>query len=259
MERFSLLFFRLTQSLWNGLKSLPGLSALARSFGLSALKNRLWRYETRLPDGTVLKHRAHDLCVINEVAKEDVYGLFRIKPGETVVDCGAHIGAFALMAARKVGPSGRVLAVEPGPESGALLAENAARAGLAQLDIRACALGDRDGVTELYLGTGPEGNPAADTVFPTADRRAMRVPMRRLDGVLKEERLGAVDHLKIDVEGAELMLLAGARETLARTRRVVMEVHPERLDPEAVLSVLKSAGFSCQTLSEKPLLIEASR
>lgn len=259
MGRGARRLFALLESAWGALKRVPGAAALARTLGASSLKTRVWRLETELADGTRLVFREHDRCVIDEVAKDDCYGLAKIKPGETVVDCGAHIGSFALMAARRAGPSGRVIAFEPGPGTLELLRENIALNAPLRLTLVPAALGEADGETTLYLGEGAEGNPAADTVFETAGRRAVTVPRRRLDAVLAEAGVTAVDHLKIDVEGAELQVLAGGTSVLPRTRRIVMEVHPDRLDPQEVFAFLLKAGFTVRTLREKPLLIEASR
>jgi hypothetical protein len=66
--------------------------------------------------------------------------------------------------------------------------------------------------------------------------------------------------LKVDVEGAELRLLDGAPRTLAAARRIVMEVHPPRVEPEEVRRRLESLGFSCRTSeSGGCVLLEAVR
>ncbi len=137
-----------------------------------------------------------------------------VGPGDTVFDIGANHGVYALALARRVGPTGRVLAFEPGADPASLLARAAELAGLSRLDPRRVAVAERDG--ELALaGSGEEARLAGDG-------RGRRVPARRLDTVWRELGEPDVALLKVDVEGAEERVFAGARRLLTETSPVVM-------------------------------------
>src|ERR1035437_3567146 len=66
-----------------------------------------------------------------------------VKPGDTVIDVGANVGALTVAMAKLVGPNGRVIAFEPQPETAALLERNAAQNGLDNVEIHRCATGDK--------------------------------------------------------------------------------------------------------------------
>lgn len=265
--RGALRFFSLTQGLWVCLRwvlartmGAERLACLLDRTGLRSLKARFWRFEATLPDGSRLIYRPHDQCVIDEICARQIYSGSRdIMPGETVVDVGAHIGVFALLAARRVGPSGLVLVVEPAPENLELLRENLARNSLAQVALYPCALADREGRGRLFVARSASDNPVADTLFETAGREGIEVPLRTLDGIAAQAGLRRIDHLKIDAEGAELLILKGGEKALRMTRRVVMEIHPGRVDPEEVLGRLKAQGLVPRTLSKEPMVVEALR
>lgn len=228
---------------------------------LRELKQRHWRFHRTLPDGSRLTFRDVDRCIIDEVYAQKAYGpVESIPPGGVVVDAGGHIGVFALWAAGRVGRSGRVLVFEPAPENLVLLRRNVDDNGLSQVAVFDCALSDREGRAELYLAPG-RGNPAANTLIASPDRKAVEVSLRTLDSIASEEKLSRIDLLKIDVEGAELRLLQGAPEALKTVRRVVMEIHPEKLDPGEVLEFLKAAGFRIDFLSQEAhsWLVDARR
>lgn len=228
--------------------------------GLRELKSRTWLSRKMMPDGNEIMYRPHDQCVLDEVYARDVYSQSKIKAGETVVDVGAHIGIFSLMAARKVGPTGRVIAFEPSPRTLDLLRRNLAFNGLPWVKLHAVALADVEGTTSLFMAEGAVDNPVADTLIAASKRKSVPVRLRRLDDVLAEEDVAAVDHLKIDVEGAELRVLDGAPKTLARTRRVVMEVHQPHVDPNEARRRLEAAGFDCRLgESASGVILEALR
>ncbi|MBI5622172.1 MAG: FkbM family methyltransferase [Elusimicrobia bacterium] len=227
--------------------------------GLRRLKSRLWLERIVLADGTVLLHRPQDRCIIEEVAG-GAYASAPVEPGATVVDVGAHIGTFALLAARMVGPSGRVVALEPSPATLELLRRNVALNGLSWVKVHPVGAAEAEGTAELFTASGLD-NPAADTLSPTPGRRGVMVRLARLDDVLAQEGCTRVDLLKLDVEGAELRALAGAPRTLALTRRIVMEVHPPAAPLQEVRRVLEGAGFDCRVLTQKPgsAILDAAR
>lgn len=257
MERIKIAVFAVAQRVWLALRSV-GRAALGDErfdrlidkTGLRALKSRVWLSRRRLPDGGEIVYRPQDECIIDEVYVKDVYAGAELGPGQIVVDVGAHIGAFSLMAGRRVGPSGRVLAFEPSPRTFELLKRNLEANGLSWAAPHAYALADAEGAAELFIADDSENNPAADTLSAQSGRKAVRVRLRRLDDVLAEERVDRIDLLKIDVEGAELRVLDGAPRALTLARRIVMEVHAPRVDPAEARRRLESLGFSCRVASE---------
>ena len=261
--------YRLVEAAWKAvrgpLRAVLGEERLGRlldAFGLRALKSKTFVLDKTVADGSRLLYRPHDQCILDEVFEEHAYGPdASFEPGQTVLDVGGHIGAFACLAARRVGPSGVVVSCEPAPDNAALLRENLARNGFTWARVRQTAVGEAEGAVDLYVADLASDNPAANTIFPSEGRRAVRVALTTLDAIVAEEKLSRVDHLKLDIEGAELQALRGAEKTLAVTRRVVMEVHPDRVRPQEVLDFLSSRGFAVAVLSRKSgsWLVEALR
>ncbi len=161
----------------------------------------------------------------------------RLRPGMTVVDVGAYVGLITLTAARAVGPTGRVIAFEPHPESCAILRRNAERAGARQVAVHELALADRTGPAALHLDPECERTSLVDGRIDDAET----IPAR----VAKGDELieGPVDLIKIDAEGAELAVLRGLRATLAASPDVLMVV-------ECAPVVLRAAGHAPEDLAE---------
>jgi FkbM family methyltransferase len=268
MERIRLAAFRAAQSSWLALRgagrTLLGperFDALVDRTGLRRLKARSWLSEMTLPDGGVILYRPHDQCIIEEVYGDGVYSGDAIKPGQTVVDVGGHIGAFALMAARRVGPAGRVIVFEPSPDSLRLLRRNLERNDVPWVRLHETALAEKDGTTLLYTAADGVDNPAADSLVESEGRRPVTVTVRTLDAELASEGVGVVDHLKIDVEGAELRVLDGGPKALAAARRVVMEIHTVHVPRAVAVGRLEASGFKVRVVSEAEhsLIVEAAR
>jgi FkbM family methyltransferase len=132
-----------------------------------------------------------------------------LHPGDVFVDVGANIGYFSLLAARKVGPEGRVIAVEAVSELATAVRANAQLNGFSQVEVVDAAASDSVGEVELMLAEHPGGATisSADTPPDLVGRRTVRTVT--LDSLWADGRRPAPTLVKIDVEGAELPVLRG--------------------------------------------------
>jgi FkbM family methyltransferase len=145
-------------------------------------------------------------------------------PGMTVVDVGANVGYYTLLAASYVGVSGKVLAIEPSPYAYGRLQEAVAANGLSQVVTLRLALGSTDGEMTLY--SPPSDNHTPSMIF-AGQAGGIGVQVSTLDNCLKEWNVEVVDLLKLDVEGFEPQILAGALPTLksGRIRAILCELN----------------------------------
>lgn len=155
-----------------------------------------------------------------------------LRPGMTIVDAGAHIGQYSMLASARVGPEGRVHAFEPHPGLYEVLGRNLRRADCSNVVARRLALGRSHGTRDLFLH--PSDNAGATSLRPRdgapPDPR-VRVTATTLDRYVGANRLRRVDLVKIDVEGAEIEVLEGAVRTLDANPDIVLVV--EFLRPNA--------------------------
>ena len=137
-----------------------------------------------------------------------------IGQGATVMDVGANVGFYTLIASRQVGSQGRVVAIEPNERNLTFLRRHVAMNACAQVSIVAAAAGRMDGSTHFTQGTNPSmGHVSVDG--------AELVSLRSLDSLKKELRLGRVEVMKIDVEGFELDVLEGAATILSEDKPTI--------------------------------------
>lgn len=153
-----------------------------------------------------------------------------VGPAEQVLDIGSFLGVYAIMMARWSEPAGRVLAFEPSPGSGAILQRHLRMNGQAdRVTLVRSAVGAEPGMVELREYSDPYRNAVASTAPGGVERGLTRVSVTTVDEVCASR--GFVPTLmRIDVQGFELAVLRGARETIQRGRgrlRIVLEVHPQ--------------------------------
>jgi FkbM family methyltransferase len=121
--------------------------------------------------------------------------------GGVFVDVGANVGTYAMVLARHVGSSGKVIAVEPHPVTHARLAFNRAASGTTHVALVAAAAAPSDG--ELMIETDGDNLGASHVVSDERAGNAIKVPSLRLQRILGDCDIDHVDALKIDVEGFE--------------------------------------------------------
>jgi FkbM family methyltransferase len=149
----------------------------------------------------------------------------RLPPGGVFADVGTHIGYHSIKAAKRVGPMGRVLSFEPNPGTAAQLKENIRYSGLSNIKLHEFACADHEGEAEFFAaGRGNTGRSSlsAENALGDGEIRPYRVRLRPLDAVITESAIQRLDLMKVDVEGAELMVLRGAEQTLRRFRPVLL-------------------------------------
>src|SRR5262249_51309828 len=130
-----------------------------------------------------------------------------VPAGGVFVDVGANVGTYAVVLARHVGTTGKVIAVEPHPVTHARLAFNNNASGYTQTRLVAAAAGPADG--ELLIETDGNNLGASHIVTGAATAQAIKVPSLRLQRILDEAGVAKVDALKIDIEGFEDRVLTG--------------------------------------------------
>ena len=145
-----------------------------------------------------------------------------LNEGSTFVDVGASNGYFSLLAAAKVGPTGRVFAFEPAPASVERLRKNATLNGFHRIDIHQAAVSNYGGSAELYLSEIEDG---LNSLVRKSESSTV-VDVVTLDSILAGCR---VDMIKIDAEGSEEAVLEGMRETIRANPelKIVIEWNPE--------------------------------
>ena len=136
-----------------------------------------------------------------------------VRPGDAVIDCGAHFGLFSVLAAEAMGREGTIIAIEPNPESVSLLEANFKAHGVTGATIVPAAAGSKTGKVPFYVGTA--GKAAFSGLSSEIEHNStVQVDTVTLDALCTQHGLERVAFLKIDVEGAELDVLEGADEAI---------------------------------------------
>lgn len=176
-----------------------------------------------------------------------------LAPGMTVIDVGANIGFHTVLAAKMVGPTGCVHAVEPTKETVVELRKNVQLNRLSNVMVYPCAAGTATGETTFYVrgGHGAQNSLFSDHL----DRPVLSthlVAIRRLDDLIQ----GPADIVKIDVEGGELEVLMGMERIRAENPklRMVLEWCPVMQEntghgPTQLPETLLALGFEVDIIS----------
>jgi FkbM family methyltransferase len=189
--------------------------------------------------------RPHTRRLHEEIFSELVYEVGDLGQAPVIVDCGAHIGfATAWFIGRH--PGCRVIALEPEPDALALLRGNAASQGWTRARVIGAAAATAAGSVAYYIDPDRPAHPRSSLLPERMSGRRITVPAVRLADELGGE--GAIDLLKMDVEGAEAALLADLARTgrLRQVRNIAVEFHHNlrgagRLS--RTLQLLEDAGF----------------
>jgi FkbM family methyltransferase len=160
-----------------------------------------------------------------------------LSSGAIFFDVGAHIGYESLRASVQIGDRGKVIAFEPNPATLGQLRANISASKATNIIVEPIACADQEGRLTLYDSTS-EGNSGASSLsLSNADETGKGalpsyvVRARPIDDVAEELAVDRLDVMKVDVEGAEVLVLRGARKTLRRFHpKLVVEVRSFQLE-----------------------------
>jgi FkbM family methyltransferase len=158
---------------------------------------------------------ANELPVQEELAR-------LLRPGDIVIDIGANVGFLSVIAAKLVGPDGRVIAFEPVPANARRIRRNARLNRLGRIEVVEAAVGDRTGTATLVLAEFAGGAALADADLPPDACGELEVRLTTLDDWLARSGSPRPALVKIDVEGAELAVLRGMVATLEQVRPALL-------------------------------------
>jgi FkbM family methyltransferase len=174
-----------------------------------------------------------------------------LRPGMTVMDVGANVGLLTRLFCRQVGAGGQVYAFEPDPLTFQFLGFNTR--SFPNKELTQGAVSDNHEPALLHLNfTSGAGNSLLNQSHST---ESVPVNCISLDEFLKQRGSPVVDVIKIDVEGAELSVLRGMRQTVARLPglKIIIEYCPKNLQgagvaPREVFDELRSQSFNLQVI-----------
>jgi FkbM family methyltransferase len=177
-----------------------------------------------------------------------------LSPGAVFIDVGANAGYFSLIAAKCVGKSGKVLAIEPNPSVAQQLRGNVKRSNLSNVIVEQVACADSQSIETLYIPDESSLGKASLSKSNAGGIDSVNVRTTTLDQLILHHGLEKVTFVKVDVEGAELRVLSGMKEALKTFRPIiVLELVPEHLanlgtTKEEVVSFLSSLSYSIETM-----------
>ncbi|MFH1714396.1 MAG: FkbM family methyltransferase [Candidatus Nealsonbacteria bacterium] len=183
-----------------------------------------------------------------------------VKPGMTVVDIGANLGCYALIAADLAGEKGRVFAFEPDSENFSLLLKNIGANGYRNVKAFDMAISDKAETIKLFLSDEHRGN---HKIYDSGEgRKTTNVQAVSLDSFFKKEP-SRIDVIKMDVEGAEAMVFAGMEQIIRANPKIVIfiEFDPQALraagsSPEELLKTIKQQDFLIYNINEGKSCLE---
>lgn len=247
-------------------KGLP-LSIIHRLQRYPVFKRRLVTLENSLkPSFTIVQNYKiyldkNDSTISPELflnKKWEVFetGIFKknIKKGSAVLDIGAHIGYYTLIASGRVGPDGKVYAFEPDIKNFNLLSKNILENGCKNVILINKAVINKTGHTKLYLN---EENTGDHRIYSSKENRQyISIQTVSLDDYFKgaDEK---IDLIKMDIQGSEFWALKGAVNLLAKNPqlKIITEFWPRGLrmsgsSSKDFLAFVKKLGFKIYEISE---------
>lgn len=211
-------------------------------------------------EGSILYIDKNDTVISQELLQSGKWEEFEtkvfkknIKKGDIVLDIGAHIGYYTLIAAKIVGKKGKVYAFEPDTKNFSILQKNVEANGCANVVLINKAVSDSDSETKLFLDKNNTGD---HRIYKSKDHyESIKINTLTLDRLFEKNK--HIDLIKIDIQGAEVKALLGAKELVKTNNniKIITEFWPRGLklcgnSADEYLQFLKNNKFQIYEINE---------
>lgn len=195
----------------------------------------------------------------NKNYEDDVKKIFlsKIKEGDIVIDVGANIGYFSLLAAKKIGSKGKIFAIEPMKQANNWLKKNLKLNDFKNVEVLEVAIGDKQGTMKMYKKSESSEMIILDPTISKTDLiMCGEINIKTIDNIISQKKIKKVNLLKIDVEGFEYEALLGCKESFKSNKieNIICEIHTtylknREIDEQDIYSFIQENNFSIQELS----------
>lgn len=189
--------------------------------------------------------------LFDEIFVVGVYSFRTANPAPVIIDCGSNIG-MSILFFKRLCPAAKIVGFEPDRDTFAKLAENVRMNSLTDVTIHNCAVSDRDGTITFYTDPDAGGSLVTNILEERSSGRKQTVEAARLSTFIN----GEIDLLKLDVEGAENLVLPelAAANKLRHVGEMFIEYHHHHLAADddsfaKILQILEDNGFGYQLYS----------
>ena len=180
----------------------------------------------------------------------------RVGPGMAMIDIGAHVGFFTLLGAKLVGSTGQIYAFEAEPNNYGVLQANIERNGYQNVIAENQAVSEKCGTTSFFLSGLDNGSHSIYKVRRRMTKGEIEVQTTTIDAFLESKGWPKIDVIKIDVEGAENVVIKGMEKVLASepSPDLIMEFCPFLLEeagnpPQLLIHTIKSLGYTVSVIA----------
>jgi FkbM family methyltransferase len=170
------------------------------------------------------------------------------RKGWSIIDAGAYQGFYTEICSKLVKEKGQVFSIEPNPSLCKALREKFMQSGYLNIKVIESALGNREGKIILYISNNFASVSSLEENHVhrfDAEYKSVEVNLSQIDTLVEEQRICQLDLVKIDVEGAELMALQGAKKSMSQQliKRFIIEVHSDVVSPKDIKRFLSNYAY----------------
>ncbi|MEK7523239.1 MAG: FkbM family methyltransferase [Patescibacteria group bacterium] len=178
---------------------------------------------------------------------------YKIKEGQIIIDAGAYLGSFTLYVAKRVGKTGKVIAFEPDPNNFKILESIIEKSGLQNIILIKKALGNV--IKEVELESV---NHFSSVVIKTFKNPIFKVQQTTLDEEMKKLKIMKVHFIKMNIEGAEINAIKGAKQTLANVEHIAISCHAVngKNTENEINPLLRKFGLKTKVLKRRKIVFD---